>query len=602
MATVEPKRIQEVVKDGYNRMQRYRKANALFVKEYVGQYYRENRGLGGDEPVNLLFSAIRALVPNIVNNNPVNQVVTEVIDHKPYAELLSLALDSVGKRSNLKGVLRASVTNALFMMGIAKVGIAASGNTMWVGDRSMDPGEVYIEMVDLDDFVIDPNCKSLKHSRFYGHRLTVPRRVLLDNPVYDKKLVKKLPSLMKEGRGGERSVADLSRDNGMSQQMIDMEDLVHVVELWIPDAEAIVTIPDPNEATFDDFISAEDYYGPDSGPYAFLSLTPPVSGNPLPVAPVSVYYDLHRAANRVFKKVLDQSERQKDVLLYDPAHADVAQDIVNAEDGDTIAATDPSRINQVSLGGQNRENAAMLQQLQIWFNYMAGNPDQLAGSQSAAISQVKTATQAQILQSNASISIEDVRDLTYDFASDINGKVAWYLHTDPLIELPLSRRTEYGNDEQLVLTPEQRRGDWLEFTFKIKPKSMSMIDPQVRSQRIMQFATNIIPQAAMAATAMLQMGQPFNLQRYLTLMANELEIGEWVQELFQDPQFEQRLQMMMTLGPQNPGKAQGVMSTAQNGGFPVQRNVMTPGQQMNSDAQQGAVPGQQMLQMGGGAM
>ncbi len=596
---VSPKRIQEVVNAGFKRMEVFRRTRAMFLREYAGQYYTKAHGYTGDQPINLLFSAIRSLVPTIVSRNPRNHVATDHLQFKEYAELQSLALDKIARRVKLKEVLRAWVVSAMFSLGIIRTGISASDGGILVDDQLIDPGDIYVALVDLDDFVFDPLCKSLTESSFLGNRTSVPRQFLLDNNTYDHDLVMKLPSSTMVGMNGDRTAAaELSRIGSGAFTMKDLQDLVNVVELWIPGADALVTIPDPREVTFDKYLGITDYYGPKTGPYRFLSFTPPVEGNPMPVAPVSLYFDLHIAANKVFTKILDQSDAQKDILLYKTSHADTAQDILDARNNEAIGVDDPKAAVTVSFGGQNKGNEQMLAQLQVWFNYMSGNPDQAAGLSSSA----ETATQANILQSNAMVSIEDARDLLYDATAGVSHDCAWYLHHDPMIDMVLARRKPGMEMEQVTLTPEQRLGDVEDFVYKIISKSMSRLDPALRSKRILEFSTNVIPAQANTAMIMLQMGLPYNVQRMLTKLADELEIGDWMQEVFDDPEFQQKLEMYMMMhagGGQGGGaggtpgstrkagpmSSQGIM---QNNGFPMKRDVASSGQDTNQTAQSGA--------------
>ena len=82
--------------------------------------------------------------------------------------------------------------------------------------------------------------------------------------------------------------------------------------------------------------------------------------------------------------------------------------------------------------------------------------------------------------------------------------------------MTLTKRKTGGEQQQLRLTPEQRQGDFLDFTFKIVARSMTKLDPMVRSKRILEFCTNVVPAAATTAMTMMQIGVPFNIQRYLT--------------------------------------------------------------------------------------
>ena len=592
---VTPRRFQEVVKRGFERMRIYRLAQAMFVKEYAGQYYSRKSGMTGDEPLNLLFTTIRTMVPNLVMRNGMSEVTTSVAAQRAYGELLGLALDDLHISNDQKSMLRAAVVDAFFGMGLAKTGISASGEMLLLGDQTVDPGQIYTKLVGVGDFVMGPVCTHMKESPFLGDRIRVPRQVMLDTDGYDHDLVMKLPV---SKYGDHNRTEEISKQNMSQIEMMDLQDYVDVVELWVPDANALVTIPDPYQLVTDEYIRATDYYGPKEGPYTELSFTPPVPKNPLPVAPVSLLYDIHRIANRTFKRMMDQADRQKDILVYNPAVADEAQDVGEAQDGDTIAMTDPSMAKIFSYGGVNRNNEAMLQEMQTWYNYMAGNPDQMAGNMTKGTGNPKeSATRTSVLQTNASISIEDSRDILYDFAARISRKEAWYLHTDPLINIPLTKRLTGGQRVELRLTPEQRNGDFLRFTFNIAQRSMSRLAPDIRARRIMEFVTNVMPALFNSAMLAMQVGMPFNLQRSATDIAKEQGILEDIIDWFDDPDFEQKWMMYSKIGPQDPGKASMITpgAIAQNGGFPQTRQVMSPGQEFNQNSQAGANDGQSNL-------
>jgi len=591
---IQPIKFQMAVKRGFERGRRYRRARAMFVREFVGQYYTKQFGLTGDEPINLIFHTIRAIVPNLVMKNPINKLQTKIVEQRAYGELLGLGIDQVERDIDLKEVLRAWIVSALFGWGIIKVGLSASGEMLQFGDTKIDPGQVYAELVDLDDFVIDPICTKLRKAAFMGSRVQVPRQLLLDTDGYNHDLVRKLPHARYTSDGNR--VADISKQGMSTMEMNTLQDLVDVIELWVPEATALVTISDPAQVTFNEYLRLADYNGPKEGPYVDLSFTPPVENNPYPIAPVSLWYDIHRIANRIFKKVMNQADRQKDILVYNPAQSDEAQDIIDAKDGDAIASTDPKSIQVVSFGGQNRGNELMLQELQMWYNYISGNPDQMAGNIPQAAKGKETATRSQILQGNAQINIEDARNILYDKASNVSKRIAWYLHTDPMIKLPISKRITGGKQIQLWLTPEQRQGDFLWFTFKLVARSMSRLDPAIRSKRIVEFATSLVPALMAAANQAIQMGVQFNVQRAITDLANEMDILEDVQDWFDDPEFQRKMAMIAKLGPQNAGKAgtgtNSIEGVLQNGGSPVTRNIATPQQEFNMTAQDTAAESQ----------
>jgi len=593
-------RISESVQEGFKRFDRFRKARASHMKSYVGKYMAETQGMTGEEPINLVFLAIRSLVPSVIPSG-CNQILTPIIAQREYAEKLGLALDELHKKIKQGQLLRACAVDACFGLTVAKTSIAASGQLFTVApDVRVDPGQLYTERISLDDMTGDACCTSWSRAAFLGHRIRIERNKLLAAAGFNEELIKSLP---RAGMKKDDRAQDLSKDENHANETMDLQDYVHIVEVYVPEAESICYIPDPEEMDALDFLKVEPYYGPPSGPYSFGALTQPVPDNPFPIAPVGVWRDLSDMANRLFKKAMEQADRQKNVGIYDPANADVAEAIQGAQDGEWIASNNPAGVNIQSFEGPSAETVAMTQTIYSWFNLIAGNPDLMSG---AGIGTDK-ATGQQILQQNASVSISDMRDMMYEFAEDISGKQAWYLHNDDLmfvpgqLGIPLIRRDSAGNERQLWLTPQDRTGEFDTLGFTITRRAKTVSDPTTRARLVTQFTTQIVPQAFQALMVSMQAGQPYNIQEYLTRVATDMGIVEVASGMFNDPNFAARMEWYAaTAGKQNKKEGRsgpgGMMDTTQNGGFPVGGTpVGTPAQQFNQNAQATAAE----AQMGG---
>jgi hypothetical protein len=593
-------KISESVKAGFERVKRFRLARASHIRAYVGDYFSKESGLTGDQPLNLVFLAIRSLIPNLVQKEGCNKILTPVLAQRDYAERLGLALDELHKKTHKARLLRACAVDACFGLAVTKTSIAASGQLLTVlPDLQVDPGQIYTERVSLDDFVGDPCCTSWGRAAFLGHRIRIERNKLLAADGFNAELVRRLPRA--GTKASEERAADLSKDDNTASEMVDLQDYVNIVELWVPEAESVCYISDPEEAVATDFLKVEEYYGPPSGPYTFGSLTQPVPDNPFPIAPVGVWRDLSDMACKLFKKAMSQADRQKNVGVYDPANADVAEAIHDAVDGEWVASNNPDGVQIKTFEGPSAETVQMTSSIYGWFNLVAGNPDLMSG---AGISSDK-ATGQQILQQNASIGVGDMRDMMYDFAAESAGKEAWYLHNDDLLfqpgqpGLPLIKRLPDGRERQLWLTPQDKSGEFDTLGFTIVRRSMSVVDPLDRARRVSAFTTQTVPQAFQALMVAMQAGQPFNIQRYLTMIAEDQGISEVVDGIFNDPEFQNRMQWYAsTAGKQN--KKSGGMNTTQNGQFPVGGTPMPgPAAQFNQNSQATAAVGQQNAMLGG---
>lgn len=604
---ITPPKVQRAVQSGFRRLENFRKTRLMLLRNYTGQYYDKSHGRIGTEPLNLTFNAIRVLVPNLVMNFPKHNVTTHFTAYRDYASILAMALDAQAKDINIRDTYRRWIVDALFCMGILKTGLCQSKEVIYFDeDDQVDPGTVYTELVDFDDFVFAPNARDLDEAAFTGHAIAASRSQLLDSGLYKNDLLERVPTV---GEMRRRRAADLSMTNINRDDAEDFTDNIELVELWVPRADAIVTVP-REDMNLPDYLRVAEYYGPDEGPFTYLKLTPPVPNNPLPVAPVGIWADLHVMANRMVHKIMQQADRQKDIIGYRRSAADDAQEMVDARDGEAVAMEDPEAVRAFSFGGQQKSNEAHIAQLQMWFNLMSGNTEALGGIRSDAA----TATQAEILQANGSVGMEDMRDIVYTAASEEARRRAWYLHTDPLIEVPLIKRQQvpavratdvFGQsqlveparieDQQIILTPEARRGDFLNYQFEIVLRSMSRLDPVLQSRNTLEFLIKAVPAAVQAAQASAMMGVPLSFPRLLARIARDQYQLEWFDEVFYDPEFQQVVAQVMQQTPGMEGSQGMAAGIAQNGQPANLPKVQGPGQQKNSQRQQGAAPAQGTL-------
>jgi hypothetical protein len=618
---ISPKKFQLAVQRGFERLANFRAARVHFIKEYVGPYYDQTQGELATAPLNLIFNAIRILVPTLVMSFPKHVVMTPYLAAREYANLLGLALDQHDKEIDIRNTYRAVIVDAIFTVGILKTGLTQSGSIAVFdddqGEESLDPGVIYTEKVDFDNFVVDPDSREhmFRDASFMGDKIRVPRQMLLDSGQYNNDLIERLPQL--GGSDRETQAFSVSMKKLNIDENYSMQDMVEVAEIWVPSANAIVTVPGDPAVTFDDYLRVDDYYGVKEGPYTLLSLTPPVPGNPLPVPSVGVWYDLHSMANRMAKKIMEQAERQKSIVAYKGSSVDDAQELMNAGDGETIKVDDVEGIKSLNFGGQVNSNETHLQGLQNWFNMMAGNPDQVGGQRIDA----KTATGVQALQQNASVGLEDMKDMVYQMAAGEARKRAWYFHTDPLMHVPLTTR-QYSpgqvgpgadglpnflqppqiQDVQVILTPEARQGKFLDFMFSLEPESMGRKDSKTRLQQEMAFTQQLLPAVATAAQIFASLGIPFDALAFLVRMAKDMGI-EWLDEVLLAPQTQQIAQQRMAMGPQlgpskgqlgqpNPNLAPAMAQNGQPGQVQGRPQI---GQNGNQEAQAGAQDAQRAV-------
>jgi hypothetical protein len=546
---ITPQNVSKAVNISYAKFDHFRRARSKFLLQMVGRHYhgtisgeREERKAS---PINLLYSAVGTLVPNLVYNDPKAMVGTEMLMYRPYADLLGLGLNNLVKRINLRMTLRKAILDSIFMAGFIKTGIAAGENYLSFEGTDIQLGQPYAERVDPDDMILDPMARDWDEQNLIGHRFRADAEVLAETGLYDPD---ELMRLSNRYEGDTKDSAE-SMSGSKHDDMREIVKYIDLVEVFLPREKVCVTMPYRKDHVGDKFLRVADYAGPARGPYHMLGFTP-VSDNVLPVPPAGIWYDLHILGNRIARKMARQAERAKQIVAYQGDAAEDMQKIADSDDGEAIPVDNVDKIKEIKYGGTTQESYQWMDWVKNHFSEQAGNIDMLGGNGD----QTNTATQAEMLQANSSVRLSDMQNMVYAFTGEVMEDLAYHLHTDPLIELPLTKRVN-GTETQIILNSDTRQGDWLDFNIKVKPYSLARTDPNMAVRRKLEFATTVIPAAAQA---MMMLGPGFNVGAFLSRIAQEVGIDD-VDEFINDQAMQQyivaRAQASMISG--DPGKAGG---------------------------------------------
>lgn len=586
MIAVDPKKLSKLVEISFGKFDHMRRARAMMLGNMAGRMYR--RMTPGDRedrkaaPLNLLYNAVTTLVPNLTYNNPKAMLSTDLLPYREYADMLELATNHLIRKINLKNTLRKTILDAIFMAGFIKTGIADSNQFVTFDSEDVAVGQPYADRIDPDDMILDPLARDWDEQTFVGHRLRVAGSDLVEMGYYTEDEVAAMPGTYDGNSNVSRDNAEgIMADKSAQEVSQEIEHYVDLVELYLPQHKLIVTFPFERKAVTDEFLSVVEYDGPERGPYHMLGFVP-VSNNIMPVAPAGIWYDLHILGNRIARKLSRQAERIKRVLAYTAESQEDAEAIAEADDGETVRVQDINQIKEIQYGGAGNDSFNWIEWIKKNFGEQAGNTDLLSGTSTNA----PTATQAEMLQANTSVRLADMQNSVYDFTAEVTGDLVYYLHTDPLIKLPLVKEQTVFDPTtgfpqriptQMTFEGGEQQGDWLDYNIKIEPYSMARPDPNQKLQRIMQFVTNAVPAVAQASQILGPGIMPGVLLRRIADIIGLEDADEWLN----DQAFQQWLVMRMQMNTGDPGKAQGSaqlppMQAAQPAGAPPQ--PMNPGQ------------------------
>jgi len=483
-AMVDLVKLRTAIARNRRKLEPFRQNRLMAVKEYVGRYYSDN-GSRYRVPVNMINLALNIIARQLAASSPQVLVHTPVQNLKSTAMAFELAINHLLREIHFDKTLRSAVLNALFGMGIVKVGLTG-GKRVKLGGEWHEIGQPFAENVSLDDWVMDMSASRWEQVQFMGNRYRVALVDLQESGLFNKDMINKLEanyrSVYNEGTGDERTQS--LQDDEYNYDEIEPQ--VDLWDIWIPRERRMITIPVDLE--LERPLREVEWEGPEIGPYHILSMGE-VPDNVMPLAPVAQMMDLHLLINALYEKLGRQAERQKTILGITAGGDGDAVRIRDAKDGDIIRMDSPDRAKEYSFGGVDNVTLAFAIQCKDLFSYLAGNLDALGGLSPMA----ETLGQDQLIAANASKQIMYMQDVTVHFSKQVIRSLAWYLFTDPLIDLPLIKRVPDTDIEIPVrFSAEEIEGDFLDYNFEIEAYSLQDRTPQQRLQTIYQLFTQFI--------------------------------------------------------------------------------------------------------------
>ena len=507
-------RLWKAVEHSRQKMEPFRRNRVAAIRQFVGAHYSDD-GSEDKTPVNLLLLAVEIYLRELTANAPRALVTTKYTQLKSQAETLRLALDHLIDEIRLGKTIGTFALDAFFSLGIVKVGLNYS-DSVEIGGIFHDVGQPFVEPVDLDDFVIDMTAKRFEQVQFIGNRYRLPRKAAKDSKLFDATALKKLPDDEKKGTNetGDEKAESITTGSESPTEMF--QDYIELWDIWLPQENRVLTVSMEEQATI---LREVEWAGPENGPYRLLSLRE-VPSSLMPLPPVAKLMDLHTSENVLYRKVIRQAERQKKFLGVQGGAEEDGERIVDVADGKAIRVDNPKAAEEFSLGGFDQQTLGLVIHIKDMFSWIAGNLDALGGLGP----QSDTVGQDKILTESASKLSADMQDRLVAAVQDILGDLAWYLWTDPLIELPIVKRVPGTDIEVLTkFSAEELEGDFLQYNIQIEPYSMQHRTPGMRLNTLTQiFNTYIVPFAPMLE----QQGIVVNFEALLRIISDYSDMPE----------------------------------------------------------------------------
>ncbi len=512
-------KLQQAKRSSDEYLREFRAQRRAGIEKYVGRYYGDS-SVDKREPFNQIYAAHSVFVPQLVMRNPTYRVRCNSRAHRAAAKRAEMDLNETAQELDMKRTLRHTTSDSMFGPGIVKHGYSRS------------KGRLFLQKVSLDDFILDPNCRDIEEATYMGNTFRVPvpkaRRMYGDG----------LPSAL-ETTGREES-------KGISGQTAQnpLYDYIELCDIWLPHEGVVVTVPEPESGPAK-ILNVVDWQGPEKGPYRILGYNY-VGDNPLPMPPISAWRDLHDLVNKLARRVVDDVDRKKNVILYESGSYEDAQKIQEADNNEMVEVDNVDGVASAEFGGSVQGLVEWMQYCVQMFSRQSGNLDMLGGLRSDA----QSATEAAKLSANANIRVHDMRQRVYDFAEKVGNDLRQYRHTDPGAHRRLMKPVK-GTDIEVetAFSPRTRKGKVDDYKLDVVAHSMSAKMPDQHSQRILQWWNNVVLPTMNAA---MQQGAQPDIPGMVRYLAEEMGLGD-VKKFYQTPESRAQNQAAQGAGPQRPG-------------------------------------------------
>ena len=492
------------------KLQTFRERRLGMIRQFVGGAWSDG-GAPDRVPVNFLEMALNIYRRQVAARAPRVMVRSKDGDNISFADDLEIALNIAIEDMKFDETMRRWVLEAMFGMGVLKVGLAPSDQREIMG-FTHDPGQPFADVVDFEDFVFDITAKRWDQVQFCGNRYALPLEAVQDLKMFPKKDLSKYERRTTNEQGDQK-ISNMVDDGGSYGEESYM-DLVELWDIWLPYEGVVATFQtDPNGGLEDkEPLRVVEWDGPEGGPYHLLSFGD-VPGQIMPLPPAALMIDLHELGNRVFRKLARQADRQKTVTLVASANQDDGRRITNANDGDAVAVDRPEATKDVRYGGVDQAGLAFFQQLRQLTSYFGGNLETLGGLNNAT----NTASQEQLVKSQATMRIADMQERATAASTDVIKAIAFYMWNDPIRAYRIPKKIP--NSDMTIMAemkPEKRNGEFPDYAIEIVPFSMQSRTPSERLQSAMQvMQTYIVPMSALLQ----QRGLVPNIEAFLKMSA-----------------------------------------------------------------------------------
>lgn len=541
---------------------------ARAYKEITGRYYQGDNATGPsqamdlrrmdhpDRPVAVMRHSALTIRAVLSHKTPRFDFGSEIPDLNGQAAIYEMKFNKEAVENNFRALGKKAILDALVSpITVVRTGIRFGDEMFAASGRERDLNQWFARLVDGDNYTWDPDCTDWEDRAWDAEEYLVSRADLLAAGIYEPELVEAIDEDAPDG--GSDFVRNLSGKALYTES--PFVEWLRLVDMFFYDLQGN---GDTYKVTFArhgdslEFLHFGPWQGPTRGPFTRLEFEP-VPHNVASLSSAVAQYEQSRTTDELWSRVNQQAKKStKKPVVPDGAPQDDV-DAIKKDDAEMIRSDAAGQATVLDLDLVSVPLISVATQNHQFANTAAKNPDVLSGQSS----DTKTATEFSGLMGMVQVNMKDMQETVETFWTAIARSWLWYQLYHPATQLPsatIQGQLQFPSGERysVVLSPEQKEGEFLDYTITVRPGSSMFMDETIRSQREDAMIAKAMPLMQLEAmTGGFFRGSKFWQDRMMQLGADSMGL------YFGNPAaMAERLQQFAALGIQSPSAGQIVPS------------------------------------------
>lgn len=456
-------RVSEVVDATYRDQKVDRMIHQTLIRYIQGEFYPTRLGESGPQTaIPLMSLAARAMSRHLISKAPRAMVSIADPELKSWAENGEISTNRRIARSGCVNALREVVDQSMVSLGVLFFA------PCYVGTPEGMKLDLAVEAIDRADYGYDLQSPTLEGADFQYHKFRMKIVDIREHPLFDEQARMEV-----EDNGIDDSQRDETTNfrRAFGSNKNSLYDYAEIFCCYDKPRNKLVYFPRHQPQMR---LMEFDWQGPREGPYQYLYYEKPPH-HAIPISPLMHLFTKHKAFNVLDMKAIHQQQVQKNILFYSNADKNVAEEVVNAVNNQSVMQENGS-VRMGEVGGASQGTVGMAEKQKRDFSYATnGIVDQF-------MAQAPTLGQERLLRGASNEMLDDMAGWAQVFMKQFCKNVFWFDVRDPDPQ-PQMIRKQIGKDLSYSFpwTKEHRRFA-MEMEFEIDVMPYSYVDKTPQSE------------------------------------------------------------------------------------------------------------------------